>query len=153
MNPHNYPEYRATMKTLFIMPLLLLLSLISFPSWSADFDKGNTAAKKGDFATAVKEWTPLAEQGDARAQVSLGMLYVSGAPGVAQDDDKIGVKWITLAAEQEYADAQVILGMMYEKGKGVQQDDEAAVKWYTLAAEQGNARAQLKLDEMYEKGK
>ena len=36
-------------------------------SESADFQKGLTAAQSGDFATALREWTPLAEQGNARA--------------------------------------------------------------------------------------
>ena len=37
-------------------------------SASADFQKGLTAAQSGDFATALREWKPLAEQGDAYAQ-------------------------------------------------------------------------------------
>ena len=37
-------------------------------SWSADFRKGFAAYLSGDFATALREWIPLAEQGDDRAQ-------------------------------------------------------------------------------------
>jgi hypothetical protein len=36
-------------------------------SWSADLDQGLTAYKSGDYATALREWTPLAEQGNAGA--------------------------------------------------------------------------------------
>ena len=43
-------------------------------SWSADFQKGLIAYQSGDFATALREWTPLAEQGDALAQFSLGVV-------------------------------------------------------------------------------
>ena len=43
--------------------------------WSQDFNKGFKAALSGDFATAMKEWRPLAEQGDARAQNLLGQMY------------------------------------------------------------------------------
>ena len=32
-------------------------------SWSADFQKGLTAAQSEDSATAQREWKPLAEQG------------------------------------------------------------------------------------------
>jgi hypothetical protein len=32
-------------------------------SWGADYEKGLTAAVSGDFATALREWTPLAKQG------------------------------------------------------------------------------------------
>ena len=63
------------MKTLWIISLFLLLSLIPFPAWAADFDKGLTAYNNGDYATALKQWTPLAEQGDARAQYNLGVMY------------------------------------------------------------------------------
>ncbi len=43
-------------------------------SWSADFQNGLTAYKSGDYATALREWTPLAEQGDAYAQTWLGAI-------------------------------------------------------------------------------
>ena len=36
-------------------------------SWSADLQKGLTAYQRGDYATALREWTPLAEQGSADA--------------------------------------------------------------------------------------
>ena len=52
-------------------------------SWGADFDKGLIAAQNGDFATALREWTPLAEQGDASAQFNLGVMYRNGK-GVPQ---------------------------------------------------------------------
>ena len=51
------------MKTLLIIPLLLLLSLISFPGWSADYDKGMTAFKNGDYATALRDGRLLLNRG------------------------------------------------------------------------------------------
>ena len=36
-------------------------------SASADFQKGYTAFENGDYATALREWTPLAEQRLANA--------------------------------------------------------------------------------------
>ena len=53
------------------LTLTLLLGSVSM-SWSADFQKGLTAYDRGDYATALREWTPLAEQGDARAQFQIG---------------------------------------------------------------------------------
>jgi hypothetical protein len=47
-------------------------------SWSQDFQKGLAAAHSGDFATALREFTPLAEQGDASAQYYLGLMYDNG---------------------------------------------------------------------------
>ena len=41
-------------------------------SWSADYKKGYAAYQSGDYATALREWTPFAEQGYARAQFQIG---------------------------------------------------------------------------------
>ena len=51
---------------------------------AADFQAGVAAYKKGDYAAALREWTPLAEQGDANAQNNLGVMYDIGR-GVSQD--------------------------------------------------------------------
>jgi hypothetical protein len=74
-------------------------------SWSADFQKGYDAYQSGDYATALREWQPLAEQGNADAQYELGWMYRSGK-GVPQDY-KTAFKWYTLAAEQGHAAAQI----------------------------------------------
>ena len=117
----------------------------------SDFQKGLTAAQSGDFATALREWKTLAEQGDASAQFNLGLMYRNGE-GVPQDD-KIAVKWYKLAAEQGLASAQTSLGWMYDKGKGLTQNNKTAAKWYKLAAEQGDAKSQFNLGVMYQKGR
>jgi len=88
--------------------------------WSADYQKGFAAAQSGDYATALREWTPLAEQGNADAQTLLGAMYDNGE-GVPQDY-KTAVKWYTLAAKQGNAFAQSNLGVMYANGQGVPQD-------------------------------
>ena len=54
-------------------------------SESADFQKGLTAYNKGDYATALREWKPLAEQRYAAAQYNLGKMYADGQ-GVIQDN-------------------------------------------------------------------
>ena len=41
--------------------LIVILAFGSFGvGWSGDFQKGVDAYEKGDYATALKEWTPLA---------------------------------------------------------------------------------------------
>ena len=102
-----------------------------------DYSKGVAAYEDGDYATALQEWRPLAEQGDAGAQFNLGVMYMNGY-GVPQDYAE-AVRWYRLAAEQEYADAQNNLGVMYEKGQGVSQDYERAMELYRKAANQGDA--------------
>lgn len=49
--------------------MALVLAALASSAW-AGFDEGVEAYKKKDFQTALKEFTPLANQGDARAQFS-----------------------------------------------------------------------------------
>ncbi len=133
--------------------LLLAVAFVASTGSTAlaqDFDKGVAAYNDGDYATALQEWRPLAEQGHAKAQTILGVMYANGE-GVPQDD-KEAVKWYRKAADQGYAKAQTNLGWMYEFGRGVSQDYTEAVKWYRKAAEQGFADAQNNLAVMYENG-
>ena len=58
--------------------LLAFLMTLSSPVVAQDFQKGFAAAQAGDFATALKEWTPLAEAGDADAQYNLAIKYDDG---------------------------------------------------------------------------
>ncbi|HHF3870996.1 TPA: tetratricopeptide repeat protein, partial [Haemophilus influenzae] len=131
-------------------------SIFSFQStaWAdtleQQFQQGLTAYEQSNYQTAFKLWLPLAEQGNAKAQYNLGVMYGNGR-GVKQDYFK-AVNWYRKAAEQGHADAQLNLGYMYEKGRGVKQDDFEAVKWYRQAAEQGHADAQFNLGNMYAKG-
>src|SRR5690242_20971984 len=67
--------------------------------------------QRGDDATALSHWHPLAEQGDADAQFRLGVMYESGQ-GVPRSDAE-AIKWYRKAAEQDDAVAQFNLGIMY----------------------------------------
>ncbi len=127
---------------------LIALSLSFTQLAYAGLDEGLAAYNKADFKTALKEWKPLAEQGDADAQNNLGVMYANGQ-GVAQDD-KQAVSWYRKAAEQGDAKAQYNLGNMYDQGRGVAQDDKQAASWYRKAAEQGHAQAQNNLGVMYD---
>ena len=127
------------MKRLLVLPVLLLTLLVGNPAFSADFQKGSDAYNKKDYATALREWTPLAVQGDAKAQSVLGWMYRKGL-GVPQNH-KTAVKWFTLAAKQDFADAQSNLGAMYDKGRGVLQDYVRAHIWFNIAASQGGKTA------------
>ncbi len=116
----------------------------------AGFDEGAVAYGLGDYATAIKEFRPLAEQGHAEAQFNLGLMYEIGV-GVPQDFAE-AAKWYRKAAEQGIAEAQSILGVMYHAGDGVPQDHAEALKWHRMAAEQGYVRAQLETGLMYRHG-
>ena len=130
---------------------LVIVFVLGFvpPAW-ADFQAGFAAYNRGDYATALREWKPLAEQGDADAQFNLGVMYSHGQ-GVPQDYAE-AVRWYRRAAEQGDADAQFNLGVKYDNGQGVLQNYGEAVKWYRKAAEQGYASAQFRLGLRYANG-
>ncbi|MFI5023615.1 MAG: tetratricopeptide repeat protein [Alphaproteobacteria bacterium] len=104
---------------------------------------GSAAFDRHDYATALRLWRPLAEQGNSYAQNNLGSIY-DGGYGVAADY-KEAVKWYRLSAEQGNSFGQYNLGTMYAEGRGVSRDYKEAAKWFQLAADQGDADARAYL--------
>ena len=100
------------------------------------------AYQRGDYATALRLWHPLAEQGDTDAQFHLGVMFESGQ-GVLRNDAE-AIKWYRKAAEQDDAVAQFNLGVMY--AKGMSPNHAEAALWYRLAADHGLAGAQFNLE-------
>jgi TPR repeat protein len=98
---------------------------------------------------ALREWTPLAEQGHAAAQNNLGLMYDNGY-GVLQDYAE-AMKWSRLAAEQGNADAQWRIGIMYKLGQGVPQDFISSHMWYNISSANGNGSASDQRDEIASK--
>ena len=83
------------------MKTLILAAAVIFvlaASTQAGFDEGVAAYERSDYATAVHEWRPLAEQGDRAAQFMLGVMYSHGQ-GVPQDYIQAHM-WTNLAAER-----------------------------------------------------
>ena len=121
-------------------PFALILSMICFvtPAW-ADFKTAMEAYNRGDFATALREWRPLAEQGDASAQFYLGLSYENG-DGVPRDYTKAR-QWYEKSAAQGEAKAQLYLGLQSSFGQGGPVDLVQAHMWYSLAAENGHLGA------------
>ena len=111
-------------------------------------DAAYAAYRKSDYADALKLARPLAEQGDARAQALLGLIYSTNSRAIPRDNLE-AARWFTLAAEQGDASAQFNLGVMYAEGQGVTQDFDEAVRWYQMAAEQGYPQAQFNLGLWY----
>jgi uncharacterized protein len=125
-----------------------LLVAVAVPAL-ADFAAGLAAYQKGDYATAMKEWRPLADEGDAPTQYNIGLMYVDGH-GVAQDYAE-AAKWFRRAAEQDYTQAQHNLGAMYGAGQGVKRDYVQAYKWLNLCAGKGNAGCISQRDQIAKK--
>jgi uncharacterized protein len=110
----------------------------------ADLKAAKLAYEQKDYATAFNQLTPLAEQGNAEAQLDLGKMYLLGQ-GVLQDRDQ-AIKLFNESAAQGNADAQFFLGSIYLLPH---KDIAQGVKWLRLSAEQGNQDAQLLLGKTY----
>ncbi len=124
--------------------LALVIMALAVPAYAGPLEDGVAARQRGDYATAIRIWRPLAEQGHARAQSNLGFMYSNGE-GVPQDYAE-AVKWYRMAAEQGNAEAQHNLGVSYAKGEGVPLDDMLAYMWFNLAAAQGHEKAKKNRD-------
>src|ERR1700758_3204242 len=57
--------------------LVILLSTVQ-PATAGDFGSGLWAYNRGDYITAFRDWYPLTEHGDTRAQAGLGFLFHKG---------------------------------------------------------------------------
>jgi hypothetical protein len=143
--------------------ILMLLSAVAVAVSACNFEPatyqdGEAAYQRGDFYTAFRLYKSFAEQGDARAQAKLGLMYDRGQ-GVERDHEESN-KWYLNAAKQGNADAQYYIGTAYENAKigpyvdglipgnvriccgyAVRSDYEEATKWYQLAAAQGHTLA------------
>jgi TPR repeat protein len=106
---------------------------------------------RGPSPQALESLRQRAENGDARAQSSLGMAYFLGQ-GAAQRDDVEAFRWFRKAADQGDALGESGLAAMYESGRGAPKDSAEAVRWYRKAADQGEIVAQLALGFMYGHG-
>ena len=116
--------------TTFYLTIAVLLGSAGV-SWSGDFQKGTAAYKSGDYATALREWDPLAKQGDTDAMFNIGLMYDKGQ-GVPEDN-MIAVQWYRIAAWWGHASAQGNLSEHYALGAGVKKDFVRAHMWGSIA--------------------
>jgi TPR repeat protein len=132
--PEGLPLRYLIVAALAVVPAL--------PVAAQDFDKGMAAYRRGDYATALQEWRPLAAQGSAEAQYRLGVMYAYGI--MLEKDYKIARKWYEKAARQGDAHAAYELGLMYELGRGVIEDRHQAAYWFRQGALAGHGPSQEK---------
>jgi uncharacterized protein len=125
---------RRTMKqritTLFASGVLALA--LFGVARAGPFEDAQAADQKGDYATEMQILRPLAEQGNALAELGLGVMYANGQ-GVPQDYTQALI-WYRKAADQGNDHAQFGLGLIYANGHGVPQDYVRAHMWFNIAA-------------------
>lgn len=92
------------------MIALMLAAGLSAPAW-ADLNAGTAAYRRGDFAAAYREFLAAARQGVARAQFSLGLMYLRGQ-SVGRDYGE-AARWLRKAAGQGDGEAYMVLGDLH----------------------------------------
>jgi uncharacterized protein len=99
--------------------LILILSVCILGSAKADYQVGLDAFQSGKYEEAYKEWMPLAQSGDPKAQHGIGLIFEWGK-GDAAPDYTEAAKWYMLAAKQDFPPAENNLALLYLNGVGVQ---------------------------------
>lgn len=112
--------------------------MVAADAVAQDFRSGRSAINISDYQTALAHWPPLAGQGDAKSQASLGYLHYMGL-GVSRDYVE-AARWYRKAAEQNQIDALYILGNMYLFGHGLRKDPVKAYVLCEIALSQGEAK-------------
>jgi TPR repeat protein len=125
---------------------LLILSVQAVEA--QDFDAAMGLYLQRQYEHAYEQFLPLANDGDARSQTQLALMYEFGY-GVDKDNSA-SARWYRLAAEQGAVLAQSNLGYMFAMGKGVPQNYKEAIRWYRLAVDQGHAPAMYGLGILFD---
>lgn len=131
--------------------ILIAVALIGFAQVaSAELKDGALAYSRGDFATAVRELRPLADQGNATAQYLLGAALLNARPPVY---DLAGAEsWLKKSADQGNLAAMRDLGKLNWFAKSPS-DGTRAVEWLARGAERGDPESQHLLGVLYLDGR
>ena len=116
------------------------------PGW----DLGESAYKQRNYSTAVREWLPLAKEGNVEAQYNIGIMYSQGQ-GMPRDMASAAYWW-EKAALQGHVRGQNNIANLLRDGIGVAKDLPKAVYWFKAAAIKDYADAQYDLGLLYRNG-
>jgi Sel1 repeat len=131
-------------RTIGLCVVALFVASCGTPQTLPLSQEGPTQSSKGGSALPpLQALRASAEQGNAEAQFTLGLLYDHGR-GLPKDKGE-ALRWYRRAAMQGDMFAQNALGDNYWEGTGVPKDDREAIWWWRLAADKGFVPAQHSL--------
>jgi len=107
----------------------------------------------GEHRWAAHWLSKAAEQGDARAQLDMGLLALNGQ-GMPRDP-QAAAAWVSAAANQGLPAAQHQMGLLLLSGTGVPTNPQWARYWFEQAAEKDDpcaADASFRLGAIYQAG-
>lgn len=136
---HDAPVATIARRSLAAILLAVLFGVTATPIAHADaLSRGTGAYARGDYNRAVRELSPLAQRGNARALGLLGFMYEHGFG--APQAYNAAAELYARGAVQGDPFAQAMLGLTYDKGHGVPQNVILAYKWLNLAAAGASGR-------------
>lgn len=109
------------MHKLFLLTSILILTMTA----AAGLPEALAAKDIGDEKTAFNEFLQLAQAGEPKAMLEVGMDYHLGNSAIKQDYKK-AMDWYLKALAQKNADAFNNIGVLYRDGLGVQTNLEVA---------------------------
>jgi len=123
------------------------LLAVSTGALAEPMEDGQAAYNRGDFQEALRQWQPLADQGVARAQNNLGVLYENGK-GVPANINQ-ALKWYRAAAGQGYSTATDLADwLVREADVPFREAHHITGRAVKLAEERGCGLAELRLDDL-----
>ncbi len=138
-----------TARSLAPLALAVFLAVGAAPAM-AGYDEGLTAYQKRDWAAAIREFRPLAAQGNAAAQARLGHMLFEGLGGTK--DDVEALRLFNAAAAAGDPLAQHWLGSAYFNGRAVPKDISQALVWFGRAADKGQPESLHAMGEIHFNG-
>jgi len=93
-----------------------------------DFELGWAALQAGNYETALGHLEPLALQGNDRAMVGMGYLYLNGF--AVSESYTVAFKLFSDAADLGNTDAMYSLANGFYMGNWLGQDFDLAIQWY-----------------------
>ncbi|MGU5770222.1 tetratricopeptide repeat protein [Aeromonas allosaccharophila] len=133
----------TTSRWLFIGLLALVIWRLIPLSTEQELASANRAWRTGHFDEATRIWSPLAKQGQPRAQALMGWSHEVGQ-GSEQDISQ-AISLYRQAAQAGDPFGQYRLADVYLRGAGVKRDLHQAFHWMDLAARNGDVPAMLKV--------
>ena len=123
------------------MRSVLFILCIVWGLQASEFDEAVSLYKKGSYIQALHIFHALAQQGDAKAQYNVGLMYALGKGERPSKTE--AMRWYEKAARLGNAKAQYNLARRYhaKADTGIQSAYEKAKYWYEKAVENNITKA------------
>jgi len=128
----------------------IILGMAISAAMAGALEEGQGYYANKDYRRAWRVLKPMAENGNAQAQLLVADMYRQGL-GVTPTDEE-AIRWYRKAAENGVPEGQHAVAGAYFEGKTLPHSLEQAIAWWSRAASAGLAAAQYNLGLVYARG-